>query len=375
MKKVNFMSLAHITGLTFNPAQPLGIRLRRSGRRPVTATLIPSHPEHDPFGHRQGLECKLSRSYPIDEFLFQFIDRLNSRIFTPYPGMTITLPHMGSRGELIARDGAISEGYLLSWKHLPNELKTICKSSLDELTMETQRLIKLITWFFNTSHVHDPVRHISLYWNTRGKNYHFVKTPHKPSGYWQNDVVWNEANEACFVSLWKSASEEPLGHELFREAGSLLHSAPRSALLMLANALEAGVKSYISERVPITQWLLTETQSPPVKKILQKFVPTLRPAAPVDLSHWSGLTTMFNRIELRITERNHLTHRGTMECEHNRLIEFKEDVSDVLYILDYLNGEQWAINNVRRETCQALGWPNPILIQTGIRATMKVLEE
>jgi hypothetical protein len=93
------------------------------------------------------------------------------------------------------------------------------------------------------------------------------------------------------------------------------------------------------------------------------------------LTHWSGLTTMFNRIELRITERNHLTHRGTMECEHNRLIEFKEDVSDVLYILDYLNGEQWAINNVRRETCQALGWPNPILIQTGIRATMKVLEE
>jgi hypothetical protein len=375
MKKVKFMSVAHLRGLMFNPAQPLGIRLRRSGRYAVAATLTPSHPEHDPFGHRQGLECKLRRSYRISEFLFQFIDRLNSRVFTPYPGMPITLPHMGSRRELIASDGTLSEGYSLPWRCLPEELKAICSNSFDELTSETQRFVKLITWFFNTSHVHDPVQHISLYWNTRGQDYHVVKLPQEPSGYWQNDVVWNEANEASFVSLWKSASEEPLGHELFREAGSLLHSAPRSALLMLANALEAGVKSYISERVPVTQWLLTETQSPPIKKMLQKFVPTLRPAAPVDLSHWSGLTTMFNRIERRITERNHLTHLGAMECEHNRLIEFKEDVSDVLYILDYLNGERWAINNVRRETCQALGWPNPILIQTRIRATMRVLEE
>jgi hypothetical protein len=376
MKKVKFMSVARVHGLMFNPARPSGIKLRRSGHQPVTATLTPSNPETDPFGHRQGLECKLSRSYPINESIFRFIDRLNSRVFTPYPAMTITLPHRSSRGELIATDGAISEGYRLPFKHFPDELKTLCNKSSSELSFETRRFLNLITWFFNTSHVHNPVDHVHLYWNTRGRVYHAVSLPEdEPSGYWQNDVVWNEENEHKFVSLWKTASVEPLAHELFREAGSLLHSAPRSALLMLANALEAGVKNYIGQRAPVTQWLLTEVPSPPIKKILQKFIPTMNTYTTIDLSQWAGLTKMFNRIEQRITDRNHLTHRGTMECNQIRLIEFKDDVSDVLYILDYLNGEHWARDNVRPETCQLLGWPNPVPIQTGFRATIKVLKE
>lgn len=375
MKKVKFMLVAQIEGLTFNPAQPSGIKLHRSGRRALTATLIPGHPEDDPFGHRRGLVCKLRRSYPVDENLFQFIDRLNSRVFTPYPEMTITLPHVASRGGvLIASDGTLSEGYRLAWKHYPKELKEICTALFDELTTETQRFIKLLTWFFNTSHVHSPVRHQSLYWNTRGRNFHVVKLPSDSSGYWQNDVVWNEPKGTDFVSLWKSASEEPLAHELFREAGSLLRSTPRSALLMLASALEAGVKSYISERAPVTQWLLTESQSPPIPKMLRELVPNLRPAGAVSLLHWSNLRPMFKRIIQLTEERNRLTHRGTMEVKSNQLDEFKEDVSDVLYILDYLNGVQWAINNIRRETCQALKWPDPIPTQQQIRVTMVAVD-
>jgi hypothetical protein len=128
-------------------------------------------------------------------------------------------------------------------------------------------------WFFNTSHLHDPVQHVSLYCNTRGKTYYAIGQYGATEGDWRNDVVWSAANCAGFSSVWKSESEESLAHELFREAGSLIHSAPRSALLMLATALEAGVKKYISEREPVTHWLLTETQSPPILKVLRDFVP------------------------------------------------------------------------------------------------------
>jgi hypothetical protein len=230
IKNMKFMSVAAIEGLMFNPGQPSGIKLQRSGRRALTVTLSPSHPEDDPHGSRRGLSCKVRRSHPVSGPLFNFVDRLNSGIFMAYDGMQIKLPHIGHRGELIGADGTLSKGYLLPWKHLPEELKTISTNMLDELATETQRFIKQLTWFFNTSHVHSPVQHISLYWTTRGQKYHAINFPSEGTSHGRNAIVWNEANGAGFVSLWKSASEEPLGHELFREAGSLIHSAPRSAL-------------------------------------------------------------------------------------------------------------------------------------------------
>jgi hypothetical protein len=374
-RKLKFMSLADIEGLMFNPAQPSGIRLRRSGRHALAVPLIPKSAEDDPFGNRRGLDCRLYRSYSIDRVLFNFMDKLNSRIFTPYPGMTIKLPHVGKRRELIASDGTLAQGYALSWKHYPDDLKPILEKVFAELTIETQRFIKLLMWFFNISHVHEPVRHLSLYCNTRGRPYYLVNLPHSSEGHWQNDVVWNEPNGSGFTSLFKSASEEPLSHELFREAGSLLHSAPRSALLMLASALEVAVKSYITERAPVTQWLLTELQSPPVSKILRQFVPTLKPAGAVSVSNWSELKLMFNRLDKLITARNHLTHRGALEVTVKALTEFRDDVSDMLFIFDYLNGEPWARNNVRKQTCQALKWPDPITTQMQIRAVVSVATE
>jgi hypothetical protein len=375
IKNVKFMSVAAIVGLMFHPGQPSGIKLQRSGRRALTVTLGPSHPEDDPYGSRRGLLCKVRRSYPVSEPLFNFVDRLNSGVFTAYDGMRIKLPHMGGRSKLIGADGTHSKGYLLPWHHLPEELKTISTTMLDELTTETQRFIKQLTWFFNTSHVHSPVQHISLYWTTRGRNHHVINFPSEHASLGDNVVVWNEANGANFVSLWKSASEEPLAHELFREAGSLIHSAPRSALLTLFNALEVGIKNYVSVRAPDTQWLLTETQSPPISKMLRKFVPTLKPAGSANFSHWDKLKPMFSRIDKLTEWRNHLTHRGAIEFMSEQLVEVKEDVSDVLYILDYLNGEHWARNNVRGRTCQALGWPNPVATQGRVEVTISALQE
>jgi hypothetical protein len=301
-----------------------------------------------------------------------------SLLFTPFSGMKISLPHIGPRTkrELITSDGALAEGYRLPLKHYPDDLQTIYKAASEELTAETLRFIKQIMWFFNLSHLNDPLRHRSLYCNTHGGDYHLIEYPKSVIGNrWQNDIIWSGENISGFFSLWKSASEEPLGHELLREAGSTLHSAPRSALLMLASALEVAVKSYISDRAPTTQWLLTELQSPPVPIMLRKFVPTLKPVQAVSIADWSGLNPMFKRIDNLVRARNHLTHRGKWSVTTDQLVEFKEDVSDVLFILDYLSGERWAINKIRRETCRLLKWPVPIQTLSAIRISAKLLEE
>jgi hypothetical protein len=169
-KKLKFLLVAQLEGISFNPAKPSGIELQRRGRNHVVVTLAPTDAAKDPFGNRLGLVCKIRQSYPVSKEQFDFMDRLKSREFMAYRGMKITLPHLGERSgrELIARDGTLAEGYRLAWKHHPDDLKVICQTALEELTTETLRLIKQIMWFFNLSHLHDPLRHISLYCNTRG---------------------------------------------------------------------------------------------------------------------------------------------------------------------------------------------------------------
>ena len=144
---------------------PLGIKLQRRGRSSVVVTLAPADAANDPFGNRRGLVCKLLRSYPVSHEQFEFMDKLNAGFFTPYPGMKISLPYVGerSRRELIASDGTLARGYRLAFKHYPNDLKRTCKTALEELTAETLRFIKQIMWFFNLSHLNDPLRHVSLY--------------------------------------------------------------------------------------------------------------------------------------------------------------------------------------------------------------------
>lgn len=208
-KKLKFLLVAHLEGMSFNPAKPSGIELKRGGRSHVVVTLAPADPEKDPFGNRLGFVCKIKRSYQVSKEIFEFMDRLNARVFTVYPGMKITLPHIGERSgrELIASDGTLAEGYRLAWKHHPEDLKAICQTALDELRAETLRSIKQIMWFFNLSHLNDPLRRISLYCNTRGADYHLVNYPEAfIAGRWQNDIIWSDDNSSGFISLWSKGT-------------------------------------------------------------------------------------------------------------------------------------------------------------------------
>jgi len=74
----------------------------------------------------------------------------------------------------------------------------------------------------------------------------------------------------------EAEAQEPLGRQLFREAWGQLSTHPRSALVIGVTAAEVGLKSLIATLVPGTDWLMQEIQTPPMGKILRKFLPTLK---------------------------------------------------------------------------------------------------
>jgi hypothetical protein len=77
------------------------------------------------------------------------------------------------------------------------------------------------------------------------------------------------------VRMVESGDQEPVAHQLFREAWELRRSNPRSALAIGIAAAEIGVKDLIASLIPDTRWLVKETPSPPVVKILREYLPML----------------------------------------------------------------------------------------------------
>jgi hypothetical protein len=144
--------------------------------------------------------------------------------------------------------------------------------------------------------------------------------------------------------------EEPLGHQLFREAWTQRVSNPRSALAIGVAALEVGVKELIGKLVPEANWLVEQLQAPPVWRILRDFVPTLRPRVWLRGKTFDLPKELLTQIHKAVEARNGLVHRGEPPPVREELTQMLKAIRDVLWICDLYGGEGWAANLISGET-------------------------
>jgi hypothetical protein len=94
--------------------------------------------------------------------------------------------------------------------------------------------------------------------------------------------------------------------------------------------------------------------------VLQDYIPVLYKHQGKELLDWEKLKPLFKIIQRLAEDRNRLTHKGEMPARAlENLPETLATVSDLLYILDVLEGHEWAKGNVQERTRQLLGWPKP----------------
>lgn len=157
----------------------------------------------------------------------------------------------------------------------------------------------------------------------------------------------------------------PIYHSMFIEARNQHSENPRSALVMGTAALEAAVKRCISMLIPGTAWLLDEMPSPPVFKILRDYIPTLpvRNRVRGQVLIPKSLRTC---IQKGIAARNKIIHVGEIPEDAKDLQKYRQDlrgetyyllfaVKDVIWLLDYYQGRDWALNYVRKGTLESMG--------------------
>jgi hypothetical protein len=149
----------------------------------------------------------------------------------------------------------------------------------------------------------------------------------------------------------KAGTEEPLARQLFREAWSQIGTNPRSALVVGVSAAEIGLKRLIAALIPETDWLMEEIPTPPVGKVLRKFLPTLRVRAKrVDGGQIMPPQQLILQIEKAVKHRNGVVHAGKQPPARQELAVMLRAISDFLWMCDIYLGEHWAIQHISPDT-------------------------
>jgi hypothetical protein len=97
--------------------------------------------------------------------------------------------------------------------------------------------------------------------------------------------------------------------------------------------------------------------------MLRRYVPELHNKRGSGLANWPKLKPLFKDAENLAEYRNDLTHTGTMPTDVlEALPNLINSVSDLLYVLDVLDGHEWAkecvgLHSVGGKTRNLLGWP------------------
>lgn len=362
--QLHFVMIASLRGFIFNPERPNGLAFSAPEPAPVNLTLKPKRADDDGSGLWHGLECRSYVSKAVCHAQFRFAEQLIAGRFELYSGAPIRLPHIEHGEEAIDASGNVRKGFMVPFELYPPDLQLLCDSVRTELRSGIERLIKLLRWQQEIDGPHSVFEYDpSLYWRVEdtGKEYRTIpERRHGGEGRSPAGIQWDEVDQLEFAALWATNANEPLGHELLREAGAVLDGSPRSALLMAASAVEAGVKAHIGRIAPDTEWLLSELPSPPTHRLLRRYIPLVHRRQGNELKDWSTLKPLFNAMEQLAQHRNDLTHTGAVSDEATQeLPGLLNAASDMLYILDVLEGHEWAKGNVQASTRKLLGWPSP----------------
>ncbi len=370
--KLHFLLKGELRGYVFNPVRSEGLTFSdpNSDLRIVIRSTIESGKMGS--GHRD-LEFRVTTSgdVPIDHI--HFVEALIDRRYLNASGEVKELPYCVGGEEKIDATGLISEGYMPTWEMIPKGLQEFGCDVDRYLKTKFIRFLQLLRWQQKVPGPVDIVREAmnetlvinpgdastsSLYWKTTHEYYHYTPRPKSE----MNKVVlgdsrglkWPEHVCREFTELWKDqTADEPLAHQLLREAQNIANKNHRSGLMIAYAALEVGLKQHISVIAPSAAWLLMQTQSPPIYKTLRDYIPLIHKGHS-DIGHWNSIKNWLKLADKFTTDRNRLAHRG--EEIQGKLPEYISLTEDLLYIFDVLEGREWAKSRVSSDLRKKLNW-------------------
>lgn len=249
-----------------------------------------------------------------------------------------------------------TSGPHVSLDQYPNPFTSYVDKTRKELSVYPRKAIKILRWRYAQQGPPSPIASRGNYFSFDLTNWFPLPGRHHIEFMARSYSVLRteQINDNELVDLIQTEIDEPLAHELYREAQELKFSNPRSCLILAISSLEIGVKECIFKLIPNSEWLVKNLPTPPILKILKEYFPLLPCVKKFSGNVLSPPNTILDTIEKGISIRNELTHKGIGAPKRETLEEILDAVYDVLWLCDYYCGFEWAKNHMSKDTLSIL---------------------
>jgi len=232
-----------------------------------------------------------------------------------------------------------------------------------ELWDFTRRTIATLRWRGNVEFgSHNPFSSRGVQWSTDGEFWHPAPLNLQSRLEVRRHLEASTQMLSDVVRMVGNGSNEPLHHNLFREAWQQRHTNPRSALVIGLGAAELAVKYYIGVLVPDAEWLATNLPTPPLNKMLVEYLPKLKARCSFDGKVKPPPARILERLKEGVSIRNRVIHGGAPTPSTDKIEEILGAVRELLWLLDFYSGFDWALDFLSTETRSELsgkGTTNP----------------
>jgi hypothetical protein len=244
-----------------------------------------------------------------------------------------------------------SEKFMPVLDYLPQPFQNFIREIFEEFEGYAKKVVDAVRWRCNILGPHNAIEFEGDFWLFEGDDYWYtIPRPLKSSS-----ASWPYLNLTAqalvdIQDIIKTRESEQISHNLFREAWSQRKENPRSALLIGIAAGEVGFKNFVETLVPENKWLIENIPSPPLERMLKDYLPILpvklkirgkEPQIPMDL---------LETLKKGIFVRNKTTHSEDSLINYEILEKILLAVHDLLWILDFFSGSEWALEYIQPKT-------------------------
>jgi hypothetical protein len=245
--------------------------------------------------------------------------------------------------------------YLPARSRFPEAFRSFIGAVGSELRDFSYRTVFALRWRMDELGPHSPMSWRDTDWSYDGAFWHPFPTDNSVSYVPHKTLAPKETVIGDVTKAVMEGGGEPFHHNLFREAWELKERSPRSALVIGMASAELATKRCISTLIPGAEWLATNVQSPPLVRMLVKYLPQLPAVCKIDDVVKSPPKEVIRKINAGVELRNQLAHAGPVQLPRQDVEEILRAVHDVLLMLDFYSGHAWALEHLRDETKLALG--------------------
>ncbi len=251
--------------------------------------------------------------------------------------------------------GSLRENYMPPAEIMPRAFQDFSSRVNSELSDYANRTVRVFRWRNDVEGSHNPLSYRGFKWSFDSNEWHPMPSTVTGKARVLGSLRVTDAELQAVVQTVAGSGDEPLSHQLFREAWAQPHTNQRSALVIGVSAIEVATKECIAALDPHAEWLVRELPTPPVEKMLREYLTTLPAKNTVD-GQVRFPSELLDELKKAVGWRNKVAHGGTLPVRWDRLERFLEyHARDLIWLLTYYSGAGWAFRHVSQTTKAALG--------------------